>query len=933
MPSIPFHLFSRLILISFVVLVSTLISPSQEFGGFPPHITWKQINTDSLRIIFPQPLEHSAQRLANAVSVLRKKETPEVGERSFKIDMVLHNQTTISNGFVGLAPWRSYLYTTPLQNSFQATALPWLDYLAIHEYRHVLQFSNSRNGISKVLYYLFGEEAWAGAVNLAIPDWYFEGDAVWAETNLTSQGRGVIPSFMTGYRSLWAEDNLPNYTRARNGSVSDFIPDHYRLGYLMVRYGYKHYGSDFWKIILREASGYKYIFYPFEKALEKHSGLSIQEFYHRAIDDFRQDNWEPENESGSVQVVMPKGELTTYTDYLYPGFIDDNLIYFKKSYEKTGAFYYLDKEKKEHKLVNRGISSNDYFSVAGSRLVWTELYTHPRWIEQNYQEIMLFNVESGVKERVTKRGKFFSPDVDDSGTRIVAVRVDEQTDVNLVILDASTGEVIRTLPNKYDWFFTYPKWSDDSQLIFSSVRNKEGQMSIIKIDPESGNTNMLLPFRNTIIGVPSVTNDHLIFSMGSPEIENIYALDPHSKEVNQITKSVAGAFQPSVLHDSVYFVEFTHLGYRILCQPVGASFQKRQNYPSTEPAGSSDVSSIMSEVPNKNYEVKKYSPWLNAINFHSWGFNFESSSLVLRALSTNVLNNVEFAGGLRFETENENELLIRPGSIKLNPFARISLAILYPQLNMEVSTIKRSAQVENRSFEWQETTLSSSLSVHLNYSSGLYTRTFLPWFGFDQTMARGDIRENLSSVKAGLLFLQSRIKARKNIFSRNGQFIYLLFRESVDELQAREFSLRTAWAFPGLGQNHSFIVHADYQSENPENDYRFGDSFSFPRGSISTRYDEILKLGGNYHFPLIYPDFGFSGLLYFYRIRGNFFYDWSNIKLGRNWEMVSSVGVEIVFDLNIFNALPLSIGVRYSRVFNQPGRTNHVSFFVPISRF
>ena len=39
----------------------------QRFGGTPPSVKWKQINTDTARVIFPAVLDSQAQRVASLV--------------------------------------------------------------------------------------------------------------------------------------------------------------------------------------------------------------------------------------------------------------------------------------------------------------------------------------------------------------------------------------------------------------------------------------------------------------------------------------------------------------------------------------------------------------------------------------------------------------------------------------------------------------------------------------------------------------------------------------------------------------------------------------------------------------------------------------------------------------------------------------------------
>ena len=80
----------------------------------------------------------------------------------------------------------------------------------------------------------------------------------------------------------------------------------------------------------------------------------------------------------------------------------------------------------------------------------------------------------------------------------------------------------------------------------------------------------------------------------------------------------------------------------------------------------------------------------------------------------------------------------------------------------------------------------------------------------------------------------------------------------------------------------------------------------------------MYKLGANYHFPLLYPDWGFGNIIFFQRIRANAFFDYTNAKARVNGILTKiinkSIGGELYFDTKIWNALPLNVGIRYSHL-------------------
>ncbi len=139
---------------------------------------------------------------------------------------------------------------------------------------------------------LFGEEGYALAVNASIPDWFFEGDAVYNETVLSKQGRGRLPLFMNAYPALWQAGKNYSWMKLRNGSFKDYVPDHYNLGYPLVNYGYEKYGQDFWGKVTRDASAFKGLFYPFQKAIKKHAGVDYKTFRNEALAYYKKMNSE-----------------------------------------------------------------------------------------------------------------------------------------------------------------------------------------------------------------------------------------------------------------------------------------------------------------------------------------------------------------------------------------------------------------------------------------------------------------------------------------------------------------------------------------------------------------------------------------------------------------------------------------------------------------
>jgi hypothetical protein len=95
-------------------------------------------------------------------------------------------------------------------------------------------------------------------------------------------------------------------------------------------------------------------------------------------------------------------------------------------------------------------------------------------------------------------------------------------------------------------------------------------------------------------------------------------------------------------------------------------------------------------------------------------------------------------------------------------------------------------------------------------------------------------------------------------------------------------------------------------------------------------------VGVNYHFPLVYPDFGIGNIVYLLRVRANGFYDYTDVKYYRGNQHVQlrSAGGELFFDTKWWNEYAVSFGIRYSHLMDGERMRlgpNQWEFILPIN--
>jgi len=224
------NLLKRYFLLFFVALLCGIKVCNAQFystGQDPSSAKWMQIKTNYFQIIFQEGFEGQAKKIAQTLDFYYNRAGVSLNHSPKKISVIVHNQIITSNGYVAWAPKRMELYATPPQDIYPD---PWLEHLCIHELRHVVQIDKLNQGITKILAVVFGQQA-TGLVAGQLPMWYYEGDAVSAETAFTKFGRGRIPSFHQGIKThLLSSTERFSFDKALNGSYKDYVPNHYEYG-------------------------------------------------------------------------------------------------------------------------------------------------------------------------------------------------------------------------------------------------------------------------------------------------------------------------------------------------------------------------------------------------------------------------------------------------------------------------------------------------------------------------------------------------------------------------------------------------------------------------------------------------------------------------------------------------------------------------------
>ncbi len=909
------------ILLVVLLLAFKLPSFAQEFGGFKPSKQWSQLKNENYRLVFSPELEATARKVA-AIFIRMNQLDINIGVKRRNLNIILQNSTTQANGYVGLAPFVSEFFLTPYPVNNAIGTLPWHYTLGVHEYQHALQYANSYYGASKILHWFGGELAWGAAQSIAIPNWFFEGNAVLVETQYSEQGRGRIPTFFNEFRSFAIENKTPKYDKLRNGSFQDLLPDHYRLGYLMVRYGREKYGEEYWTNVLKRASSYSGIIYPFSRALKQEGGEHSRKMYKNMMVDLSAE-WNSSEDIFDESVFPVK--RNEVSNYYYPQFDTDSVLYFiSGSYDNATAFYKVENGKRI-KIRQAGIRSNNYFDVHNQQLLSTETHFDKRWGWIDYEDIVLYNVATNEFKQLTTNGKYFCPSFSNDGKKILGSYVHPNGTYEIHLLSAD-GTLLKKFDNSNQYYITEIS-STSAGTFLANARDLDGKNAIIELS-ESGKITAKTKWTYHILGRPMEHNGNIYFEASFNGTDNIYMLQ--NDTLLELSSNGPGRYSPTIqpATGEIYFTEFSLNGIQLQKSEIPNTLNRFESIPPLSalpfynPEFIKESTKISTKVSTDSILVEPYKKAKHLINMHSWSSNITQTDFEVNLLSDDVLNTLDMQAGWGYNFNEET-----------NSFNFSAIyAKYYIHLNTFFSSQQRSI---NGNSNFTETSTGIAFSLPLNYSSKTFSRRLNLATRYNYLSTQNTSQElknfDLHLFQNNFSYRQSKLKARKNIFTKLG------FSTSIQDIRSfnkkeYQFVAQNAVALPGVFRNNSLVIEADLRIEDGETNYRFTDRFVYSRGFLAIRTNKMYRFSGNYHFPIAYPDKGALGIFYLLRIRGNLFFDYS-IAQGFNREF-NSTGVELIFDTKLLRLLQVPIGIRYNYLLSQKSFENSAfEVFIPVSRF
>jgi hypothetical protein len=938
-----------LIVFLFFIFHSESKAQFYDAGQDPAIIEWKQIDTSFFKLIFPSSFENQAKELANYLYYSNKYNTYSLKRKPAKIPIVLHNQTIVSNGFVTWAPKRSEWYVCPSQDIY---AQPWLQQLAIHEYRHVVQVSQMYQGLSKILYIPFGQMGIGSVAGVFLPRWFLEGDAVVMETAITKSGRGRIPDFSMDMKAQLLEIGKFSYNKSMFGSYKNHVPDPYTMGYQLVANARTKYGSDIWDKTLTYVSRNPFIGVPFAQGFKKYTKKTPLQHYYETLESL-DTLWEQNRANKKFSLIKNKILIKDkfYTDYRFPHYINDSeLVVLKTGLDDIDRIVKIDSKGKCITLHTPGNLTTNSISYSNNKVVWSEQIPDLRWSLKNYSVVKVFDLLTKQTQQISSKSRYFVPSLSSDATKSVVVEIDELNNCSLLIISILDGKIVKKISSPDNLLLTYPTFDDNDEKIISVAIGSNGK-ALIEYQISTNSFHQITPFDYQEISAPSYFRNFIIYNGIQDETTEIIAYDTITKSKYQLTTSKYGAtdFSVSGNERELLYSNYSSEGFKTVSAELNQNLWIKIKQHNSNKFKTADLLAkqergiiVYDSIENKNFEIKKYSKIKHLLNFHSWAplsIDANNQSVVpgVSFMSHNLLSTAFITTGYEYLSSEKTGKY----------FFDFTYKGWFPIIETRIEFKERNAiliKVDNTRvpFTFGETNIKVLVRVPLKFSTGKYYTGIQPSVGstlinISHNSSTPDIfmKGNINSIDYRLYAYHFLKMSKRDLFPKWGQTLEINYRHSPFGIRniGNIASAESYLYFPSIIRHHGFIAYTAYQKRMFGNgNYGYSDLISYPLGHYTVENENFISASLKYYFPLLYPDLSLSSLIYLKRLDMNVFYGKAKANYLGAESYLQSVGSEINSEMHILRFVaPINLGYRFVYLPDQESFYNEILFGINFS--
>ena len=546
-----------------LLLAATSASASERYD---PRLRFRTLRTEHFDIHAHQGEEVMARRLASIAERARRRFQPILGVPRGRVQVILVDQTDLSNGWATPVPYNTIEITAvaPPPESNIGNTTDWLDVVFTHEYTHILHLDRS-SGFMQGLRKVFGRVA-PVFPNGFLPVWQIEGLATFEESRMSGQGRIPAGDFRAIVDAAAAAGRFESIDRA-SGGLTDWPGGHvpYAYGAYFHQFLADRYGPERLARLADATAGRVPFF----------GGRAFKNVFGRSASDL----WDEFRNARMQAAASPGATDTSATRLTRHGFVvtaprvaDDGVVYYRLS-DADGfpALMRLRPGSPPERVAWRVAGNRT--TVRGDWVVFDQL-ERVRSIAL-YSDLFAVRTSGGPVHRLTRAARAADPDLSPDGRQIVCtIQATGRRALGLIDFSGATAEQTpRPLVDDPESDFSGPRWSPDGRQIVAA-RRRAGAHELVLIDPVSRAVRTLSARTDGRLITPSWTPDGatVLFSAdssASAKAFNVFAIDVATGTIRQVTDTVAGAQFPELsANGTLTYVGYTADGFDLFSVPL-----------------------------------------------------------------------------------------------------------------------------------------------------------------------------------------------------------------------------------------------------------------------------------------------------------------------------------------------------------------------------
>lgn len=885
--------------------------------------SWMSLENDFVEVLYPQGYEFEATRAANLVEHFSSQVGKSYSiEKPKKFPLILRPEVALPNGFVTLAPRRSEWFLHQAFNPFVG-GLDFFEALAIHEYRHVNQFDFSFRSTNMVGYYLFGEFGVAFLNSIGLPSWFFEGDAVWAETQYTHGGRGRSPRFWARLKALLLSDQIPTYDELIGRTYKTALPNHYVFGHFFVARAYRLYGANFWKRVFTGVTAFSISPYRIYRKFEEVSGVPWEQF---VADTFKElkEKWEINGDKLSKVTKYQDG----YREVRYPMQDGKKLYYLKKDLNGFWELHEKGKGKLKELPIIPSLSKVD---LNKGKLVYTQILPDSRYAFRSSSDLFIYDLKSAETERLTEGRRIYHPQWSPSGKNLVALEKGQGAKWRLIL---RTKKGFRAVP--FELGVPLEATFKNERGLYVHFQKVSGERAIASYSLKTFKGKRLTPFtRNNIFNLSAI-NDGVLFEGDYKERVQVMAIIEN--KLHACSEEPIMGQSPRKIGSKIYYAGTVAMGEELKSSSLAQCKRVREK----EFYGVQGTLNLLgkSEVKRKKESYQKLakseaSEFSRGLSPNSWSF-LGGRGYQVQLMGSNYLGTTSYSAAVGMDAEEEEPFALL--GLSYNKY--LITANLYGLYEKRNSIVRSGGSA----VQWDEMEAGLRLVLPQTWVSGFNQYNFSIGLNGgiidvgERTGANVDLpnNETLNFYGAEISWQWTRPLTFKDIYPDYGLRTRGFYRKVTSDRRSSYDSdltfLEASLFLPGIMDDHGVRVRTTYEGQTKGlNNYRHSavaeasNDYVLSRGFEYTYLDSYHKTSLDYVFPLWYADWNLLDFHYLRRAYLGTFYDYTDYEVAGFTGDVQSFGGELFFETNLLRRLPITYGVRYS---NKVDRNQVWDFFL-----